>query len=447
MKMDIKVIQTAKNMPDRLKERAHQEKSAQAGKENIATIAINNKKEYQTIYGIGGAFTEAGGYVLSQLNKEKQKELIEAYFGEKGLNYSLCRTHINSCDFALGNYAYCEEDGDYELKSFTIDRDKKYLIPFIKSALETSQEGFKLFASPWSPPAWMKTNGEMNHGGKLKEECRQAWANYYVKYINAYKQEGIDIWGLTVQNEPQATQIWDSCIYSGEEEGAFVRDYLGPVLHQEGMSDVKLMIWDHNCDIMVERVNETLRDEAVKKYVWGIGFHWYMGEYFENIKTVHENYPDKALVFTEGCIEGGAKLGDWKSGEQYGHYMINQFNNFTGGWTDWNMILDSEGGPNHVKNFCRGAVHVDLENGEIHYENIYYYIGHFSKYVRPGAIRVDCSCDTKDLELTAFKNKQGENIIIVMNASDKEVSYRLTGLREEAVVTIPPHAIQTVICK
>lgn len=445
--MNIQIIQTAKNTEDRLSKLTYLEQDFNEEKQVVATIAINNKKEYQEICGIGGAFTEAGGYVLSQLSQEKQDEVIDAYFSEKGLNYSLCRTHINSCDFALGNYAYCEEEGDYELNNFSIERDQKYLIPFIKRALKKSKEGFPLFASPWSPPAWMKTNGEMNNGGKLKDDCKQTWAHYYVKYIRAYKQEGIDIWGLTVQNEPQAVQIWDSCIYSGEEEGLFIKEYLGPVLHKEGMSDIKLIVWDHNCDIMVERIKETFIDEETQKYIWGIGFHWYMGENFENIQTVHKAYPDKALVFTEGCIEGGAKLGDWKSGEQYGHYMINQFNNFTKGWTDWNMVLDLEGGPNHVGNFCRAPLHVDVANQKIHYENSYYYIGHFSKFIRPGSVRIECCCNTKDLEVTAFKNEQKENIIIAMNTSDRAIPYQLTGLQDNISISIPAHAIQTIICK
>lgn len=445
--MNIKVIQTAKETGHRLSELTYEKQNAEGERKDIVSIVVDNKKKYQEIVGIGGAFTEAGGYVLSQLSTEKQNELIKAYFSEEGLNYSLCRTHINSCDFALGNYAYCETPEDYELEHFSIERDRKYLIPFIKKAMAESKEGFPLFASPWSPPAWMKTNGEMNNGGQLKEECRQVWADYYVKYIKAYQEEKIDIWGLTVQNEPQAVQTWDSCIYSGQEEGAFVRDYLGPTLHKAGMGSIKLMVWDHNCDIMVERIQDTFRDEETLKYVWGIGFHWYGGEYFENIKAIHDAYPDKALVFTEGCIEGGSKLGDWGSGEKYGHFMINQFNNFTRGWTDWNMILDTSGGPNHVQNLCRAPIHVDTESGKIYYENSYYYIGHFSKFVRPGAVRIDTRSSSEKLEVTAFKNEQGDNVIIVMNAGSAEITYQLTGLGDPVTVNIPARAIQTVICK
>ncbi len=193
-----------------------------------ASVCLDERVTYQEIEGFGGAFTEAAAVTLGKIPAEKREEVLRAYFDPKaGHGYSLCRTHINSCDFALGNYAYCEEDGDFDLRSFSIERDRQALVPMIRRALEISGNGFKLFASPWSPPAWMKTTGRMNRGGKLRPECRDVWARYYARYIREYEKEGVPIWGLTVQNEPEAVQPWDSCVYTGEEERDFVRDHLG----------------------------------------------------------------------------------------------------------------------------------------------------------------------------------------------------------------------------
>ena len=186
---------------------------------DVVSITVDAGTRFQTIEGFGGAFTEAAAVTLSKMPPEKQAEILKVYFDpEEGIGYTLFRTHINSCDFSLGNYAYDEVDGDVDLTHFSIDRDRQALIPMIKAAMAVAGGAFKLFASPWSPPAWMKTNNEMNHGGKLKPEYRDAWARYYCRYIREYEQEGIPIWGLSVQNEPLAIQTWDSCIYTGEEE-------------------------------------------------------------------------------------------------------------------------------------------------------------------------------------------------------------------------------------
>ncbi|MFZ9024456.1 MAG: glycoside hydrolase family 30 protein, partial [Anaerohalosphaeraceae bacterium] len=328
----VTVIVTAKDTDERMTERdpiAFGEVAIAMGE----TITIDASKTYQSIVGFGGSFTEASAYTLSKLTPDKRKEVIEAYFDPKeGLGYTLCRTHINSADFSLGNYAYSEVDGDFELEHFSIDRDKKWLIPMIKDAMAVDGAAFKLFSSPWSPPAWMKTNGQMNYGGQLKEECRDVWARYYARYIKEYANEGITIWGLTVQNEPAATQTWDSCIYSAEEEGAFVRDHLGPTLEKEGLGDVKIMVWDHNKDLIYERAEPILSDPETAKYVWGVGFHWYSGDEFENLAKVHDAFPTTHLLFTEGCQEGGVRLGAWDLGERYAHDIIGDLNNWTVGW-------------------------------------------------------------------------------------------------------------------
>lgn len=445
MKNIIEVIQTAKDTADRMSRKQDLHLEA-AGNHSQVIIEIDESKKFQVVEGFGGAFTEAAADTFYKMSSRRRKEILDAYFcPEKGINYSLCRTHINSCDFALGNYSYDETEGDKELKHFSIERDKKLLIPMIKEAMSVKGSKIKLLASPWSPPCWMKTNGEMNHGGKLKPEYGESWARYFAKYIKAYKNEGIDIWGVSVQNEPDAVQTWDSCIYSAEEERDFVRDYLGPVLEREGLGDIKIIVWDHNTDQIYERARTVLDDKECAKYVWGVGFHWYSGDQFENLDKTHKAFPDKKLLFTEGCQEGGVHLDSWEVGERYGHNMINDFNNWTVGWIDWNMVLNEVGGPNHVGNYCDAPIIADTRTDELYFESSYYYIGHFSKYVKPGAVRIGCSCSgSSKLEATAFRNPDGTLAIVVMNPCDYEVDYTLKIGGLSADIKALAHSIVTL---
>jgi len=410
------------------------------------SVFIDMTVKFQEIQGFGGAFTEAAAVTLDKMPNHLRQEILAAYFSPTtGNAYTLCRTHINSCDFSLGNYAYTEVDGDVDLKHFSIEHDRQALIPMIREAIDLSGGKLKLFASPWSPPAWMKTNGMMNNGGKLKPEYRQAWADYYVRYIQEYGQEGIPIWGLTVQNEPEATQTWDSCIYSGEEERDFVRDYLGPTLHDAGLGKVKVIVWDHNRDRLFERAKVVFDDPKAAHYVWGVGFHWYCGDHFDNVQLTHDAYPDKHLIFTEGCQEGGPHLGSWDTGERYAHSIINDLNRWTEAWVDWNMVLDETGGPNHVNNFCSAPIIADTQAGEIRYQSSYYYIGHFSRFIRPGARRVACAKTLDSLEATAFLNSDGTVAVVVLNRTGQAIDFVLKSQGLQAKTSIPARGIKTFV--
>ena len=415
-------------------------------------VFVDPAKTFQTVLGIGGALTDASAETFAKLPAARQREILDAYFDpDKGIGYTLARTNIHSCDFSSGSYTYVDE-GDKALKSFSIAHDRQFRIPFIKQALATAGGKMTIFGSPWSPPAFMKTNNDMLHGGKLKPEFYQSWATYFTKFIKAYQQEGIPIWGITIQNEPMATQTWESCIYSAEEERDFLKNYLGPTMKKEGLGEKKIIAWDHNRDLVYQRVKTILSDPNAAKYVWGIGFHWYEpwsgGEpMFDNIKLVHETFPEKNLVFTEGCADSydAAKIKEWRLGELYGRSMINDFNGGAVGWTDWNVLLDETGGPNHVGNFCFAPVHADTKTGEITYTNSYYYIGHFSKFVRPGARRVASSPSRSQLISTAFVNTDGKLSVVVMNKSDKPVNYFLWLDGQAAEVNMPEHSIQTLV--
>jgi glucosylceramidase len=389
-----------------------------------ALVSADPRHRYQKILGFGGAFTEASAYNLSRVDVSVREKALRAYFDpETGLGYNLGRVSIHSCDFSLGNYTYVDEN-DFELQSFSIARDRWLVIPMIREALALAQEEAYIVASPWSPPGWMKDTGKMNYGGRLRKECRAVWADYYTRFIRAYEEAGVPIWGLTVQNEPASVQRWESCLYSKEEEHDFVRDYLGPALVKAGYGDKKLLIWDHNRDFLVERITAILSDPDAARFVWGIAFHWYVSEDFAQVGEAHRLFPDKHLLFTEGCQEGPPRIGAWETGERYGRNLIGDFNNYNEGFIDWNLFLDETGGPNHVNNLCDAPMIIKVGPEEIVYQSSYYYIGHFSRFVRRGAMRIASSADDDRLLTCAFVNPDGSVVLVIMNQSEDDIAVK-----------------------
>ena len=417
-------------------------------------VLVDAAVAFQSIEGIGGALTDASAETFAKLPKDKQQELLTAYYSPNGgIGYTLARTNIQSCDFSSGTYSYVG-DNDSQLKTFSVDHDKQYRIPLIKQAITAAGGKLKLYVSPWSPPAWMKDNNSVTGGGHLKPEFDQSWANFYIKFIRTYEALGITIWGLTVQNEPMAKQKWESCVFTAEEQRDFIKNFLGPTLQKAGMSSKKLICWDHNRDLLYQQASTILEDPGAAKYIWGIGFHWYETwtggpMQFDNLKLVHEAFPGKNLIFTEGCKEKFSfdSLQSWSLGERYGYSMINDFNGGATGWTDWNILLDENGGPNHTGNFCFAPVHADTRNGQLIYTNAFYYIGHFSKFVRPGARRIAVSSNRAALQTTAFANKDGSIVVIVMNDTDRSWPYHLIVKGQAAVTESLPHSIATLIIK
>ena len=408
------------------------------------SIKVDKNLTRQSILGFGGAFTEASASIYDQLETDKKHEIIQAYFGDSGNQYNMGRTHINSCDFSLGNYALCEQE-DRKLTDFSIERDKKMLIPFIKEALNKASSPIFLMASPWSPPPWMKTNDQMNHGGKLKEEFQDTWAEYYCKYIEFYERDGIPIWGISVQNEPEAVQTWDSCIYTGEEERDFIKNFLGPALKRNKYLDKKLVIWDHNRDVMVERSRAVLSDPDAAKYVWGTGFHWYNGDHFDEVQKVHDEFPDKELIFTEGCQEGGPHNGSWDLGERYATSIINDLNRYTVAWIDWNLLLDERGGPNHVGNYCSAPIIVNTKTQELLYQSSYFYLGHFSRFFSRGDKIIECENTSNQLLSLSGINKNGRLTTTIMNKEEDSIPFLYDSGSDKKSYLIPPRSIITII--
>lgn len=446
----IKIITTNPGRQEYWKEES---RNAEEISDCMHVVNLYPELRKQKITGFGGAFTEAAATGFGSLTKEAREEFLEGCFGREGLRYNMGRVHINSCDFALGNYTYVEE-GDETLSTFDIAHDKKEIFPLVKAALKKHEEGagamgeeaaFSLLASPWSPPAYMKTNKEMNHGGKLKETYYALWAEYYVKYLEACKKEGIEIKYLTVQNEPEAVQTWDSCIYTAGEEGLFAADYLIPALRKAGFSDVEVFIWDHNKEAMYDRARESFSVEGCREKVSGVAVHWYTGDHFDAIRAVKKAFPEKKVFFTEGCVEYSrfAESGEVQKAEMYAHDMLGNLKAGVEAFLDWNLLLDEKGGPNHVGNFCAAPIMCDGSGG-LQKRLSYYYIGHFSRYIRPGAVQIMTSCYTDGVEVLAFLNPDGERVIVILNKGSRDFALSVRENGRGISCTAGAHSIMTV---
>jgi glucosylceramidase len=408
------------------------------------SLTVNVKTRFQTHLGFGGAITEAAAYTAMEGRSEADfKAVVANYFGDDGLRYNLTRIHMNSSDFALGNYTYVDY-GDTTLQSFNIEREEQYVLPFLREALN-HQPALKTLISPWSPPAWMKTNHYMNHGGSLKEEFYPLWAAYFVKFIQSLQAKGIQPWGVSVQNEPAAKQTWDSCLYTPEQEYTFVKYHLGPALKNAFKGGIQLLVWDHNRDIIMERVAPILQDPDLKGVVWGTAFHWYGEEAFGNVKAVHDRFPDFHLLFTEGCIEGGPRPGSWETGERYARNIIGDFNAFNEGFIDWNLILNEQGGPNHVGNYCDAPILWDRPKQTLIFNSSYYVIGHFSRHIQPGATRVALEGTLPDgVSAITYQNPNGECVVVFLNATTSSHTFTIQLPSQSVNVTLPEKSVTTL---
>ncbi|HVM48306.1 MAG TPA: glycoside hydrolase family 30 protein [Candidatus Acidoferrum sp.] len=413
--------------------------------EHVPTIIIDEGKTFQTIIGFGAAFTDAASTTFGKLPKESQEQFLRACFDPtEGNGYTLCRTTIHSCDYSGEMYTYDDTPGDKDLKDFSIAHDLKDRVPFIKRAQAAAGGNLRLFASPWSPPAWMKTNNDMLHGGKLKPEYNQTWADYFVKYLQAYAREGIPIWGLTVQNEALATQVWESCIYTADEEKDFVKHFLGPALEHAGLSQVKLMIWDHNRGLIYQRAQPAYDDKDASKYIWGTAFHWYTGDHWDNVRIVHDAFPDKHLLYTEGGIGG-----TWPAALRLSRNVIYDLNNWTEGWVVWNLMCDQEGGPRHAGGIPGASsgtiVNADTTTGKLSFNPPHYVFGQFSRFIRPGAKRIPCTSSSDEFIATAALNPDGSIAVVVNNLTDKETFFRVWRRGQALRYTSPPNATMSFL--
>ena len=369
---------------------------------------------YQTFYGFGGAITGAVGYAYSLLPDNKKHEFMEDIFHE---NYILCRLTIGSSDFSPDSYSYSSKS---DLSDFSIDKDLEYIVPFIKDALKVNPN-IKFLASCWSPPSFMKNTKLRNLGGKLLDKYKGTYANYFVKYINAYKALGINIDYITIQNEPNAIQIWESCLFTAQEEVDFLVNFLYPTFQKNNIT-TKILIYDHNKEKLFSRALVEFSNPSALNYASGIAFHWYTGDHFENISLCHDAFPDKLLFHTEGC-SGYNRENSYH--HEYAYDIIGDLNAGVNGYIDWNILLDYNGGPNHKKNYCNSPIMLTKDSSNYNKSLAYYYIGHFSKYIKPGAVRIAFSKYSKDIIMTAFKNTDNSIIVVILNNQNFDIDFNL----------------------
>lgn len=454
----IEIYETGKESGLRLQKLPHRSRISNTNWTPV-TIHINRDHAFQTIEGFGGALTESSAYVLTTLDSVDRQKILDAYFNpEIGIGYTLARTHINSCDFSLENWS-CLDTKDKSLDSFSMERVDTWQTPLILDALKASNNSMRLMLTPWSPPAWMKDNNDMNNGGKLLDGYENLWARFMVRFMKEMKNRGIPLWCVSIQNEPEATQTWDSCRWTATEEARFACDFLGPEMEKEGFNHIPILVWDHNRDRLYECMKESMNYPNAQKYIGGAAFHWYSGDQYENVVQFTKKWPDKKIIFTEGCIEGGARPGAWFPGERYAHNIINDLNSGCTAWLDWNIALDMQGGPNHIGNFCDAPVLVDTERGTFIYQSSFWYMGHFSKFIKPGAKRLNTTIESgmtpatidgrlgNALEACTFRNVDGSIALVLYNRTEADMIYTLDDETENSKQHLfcPPRSIQTIV--
>lgn len=444
--------------------------------ENAGVIQLLPDQKHQTITGFGGSFTEASAYLLNNLSQANRDKVLQAYFSREGANYSLTRTHMNSCDFSLSQYSYAPVEGDLTLDNFSVAEDMDDIIPMIKDAMAISEDGFKIISSPWTAPPWMKDNKAWT-GGKLLPEYYDTWALFFSKYIDAYKAQGIDIWGFTVENEPLGNDSnWESMHFTPEEMTEFVKNHLGPQLERDGKGAVKVLGYDQNREHLNEWVDVMYADETSTKYYAGTAIHWYASTFeifADQLQYAHQKAPDKHLIQTEACVDAEVPKWqddawywskeatdwgwDWAPDDQkhlhpkyvpvyrYARDIIGCLNNKVDGWVDWNMVLDRQGGPNWFENWCVAPVIVDPAQDEVYFTPIYYTLAHFSKFIRPEAQVIGVENSDVSLLVTAAQNPDGSMAVVLLNQSGDSKHFKIRLNDREADVTISPQAIQTIM--
>lgn len=408
-------------------------------------INLYPEVEYQQVEGFGGALTDSAGYVYSLMDDEQKKEMISNYFGKDNMKYDLVRIPIDSCDFSLEHYEADSDEADENFNKFSFERVEKYIIPLLDDVEEKYGEKIEIMLSPWSPPVYMKTNGDRNYGGKLKKEYTKRWADYICRYIEEYRSRGYKVTKLTMQNEPKAVQTWDSCVYTAKEQKEFLKNYMWPALVEHKLDDIEIYIWDHNKERAFEWAN-TIIDEETDQMVAGIAFHWYSGDHFEALQMIKEKFPNKKLLLSEACIEYSKFTAtDYlKNAQKYAHDIIGNFNNGMNTFLDWNIVLDEIGGPNHVGNFCDAPYLYDTKNKKLIESNICGHLWHFSHFIEKGAVRIGFTKYTDQLDVTAFK--KGNKIAVVMlNRTEEKIPAYLRLNGHCAEVAVEPNAIATAV--
>lgn len=442
----------------------------------VVHVRVNADQRKQQIEGFGGSFTDASAYLVQQMSDAQRTKIMKAYFAEEGANYSLTRTHMNSCDFSRFHYSYADVEGDMKLEHFNMDQDREFLFPMIQSAQEISKDGFKLIASPWTAPPWMKDNNDWV-GGHLRKEMQPTWANFFVKYAKECLAERVPLWGFTVENEPHGNgNNWESMHYSPDEMTEFVQAHLGPALEANDLGHLNVLGYDQNRAGLDDWVGSMYRDSASAKYFDGTAIHWYESTYDhfpDDLDRAHAAAPEKLLIETEGCIDSEVPVwqdDDWywqkeatdwgftwrekdkkylhpkySPVHRYARDIIGCLNHWVQGWVDWNMVLDRQGGPNWFENWCIAPVIVDPEQDEVYFTPLYDVMCHFSKFIRPGATVLESECKDADVMAVATANEDGSYTLVCFNQGNTPRSVHIEGLPSDVRIELDAQALQTIV--
>ncbi|XP_074650031.1 lysosomal acid glucosylceramidase-like [Tubulanus polymorphus] len=413
------------------------------GTDDEVIIEVSLQRAYQTMVGFGGAITDAAVINAFSLNDKARENLMKSYYSPDGIEYSVARLPIGSCDFSTRPYSYDDSNGDFELANFTLAKeDLQYKIPFVQKVFAMSKRNLTLFASPWSAPAWMKTNKNLTGNGTLigpvGGKYYQTWALYFVKFLQEYAKKGIKFWGLTAQNEPSDGLLYKfrfQCTgFTAAQQRDFIALNLGPTLEKNGFGHVKLMVLDDSRFFLPGWADTIFSNPANLKYVAGIAVHWYEDVFIgpSLLEKTHVKYPNVFIMATEACASAmpweqrKVLLGYWEYAERYAHSMIQDIQHWAVGWTDWNIALDLQGGPNWVKNYVDSPIIVDAKNQIFYKQPMYYAMGHFSKFIPRRCIRIGSEANKKTkLEFVSFLCPGKYITTVVLNREDFSIPFHL----------------------
>ena len=390
---------------------------------NPAAIQIDPAQRYQKILGFGAAFTDASCYMFSQLSQQERQALLSEFFGPSGLRMSVCRTCIGASDYSTSVYSFDESnEPDPDLKKFSIEHDRAYILPTLRQAREVNPDLF-LFSSPWSPPGWMKA-GKSMLGGNMRNEYFAPYAQYLVKFLQDYSENGVKINAITVQNEVDTDQNgrMPAALWGQEYEIGFVKNYLGPAFEHASI-DTKIWILDHNYNLAGRAIDE-LEDPDVYKYVDGVAWHGYFGKP-ESMTQVHNAFPEKNAYWTEGGPDYTSPdyLTDWA---KWGHTYSEILRNWARCIVGWNLVLDENGKPDIGPFSCGGVVTVNSKTHEVSRSGQYWAFAQYSKVIQRGAQVIASRGDIKDVSHVAMQNPDGGRVLVLTNlGSDQQVSCQL----------------------
>lgn len=426
-------------------------------------VRIDTNTSYQSLFGFGGAFTDAAAINIANLSSGAANYVIDSYYGPQGIEYSVGRVPIGSCDFSTHPYSYDDVDGDFNLTKFQLAKEDLTLkIPLIQRAISVSKRNISFFGSPWTAPAWMKTNNNLTGKGFIRGEAgnsyHKAWALHFVKFLDAYKQHNISFWGLTAQNEPTDGNIdhfpFQATGWTPEQQRDFIAKDLGPTLHANGYKDIKLMMLDDQRLLMTYWADTILTDPDASKFISGVAVHWYMDAISPTfaLDYVHKKFPDHFMFGTEACYDTvihPVNLGNWKHAEGYANDIMQDLEHWVTGWTDWNLALNMEGGPNWVHNYVDSPIIVNAEKDEFYKQPMFYAMGHFSKFLPSESLRIGHTVKgsvPKDIKILSFKTPSKYFVIVILNKSDTDFKLCVQIPSGEWInITAAQHSINTVV--